>query len=83
MPYSDMREFLARLQEEGELGTVRKEVDPKYELGALCKTAHERGRKALLFERVRGCSMPVVTELLATFKRIALALETDEGDLFS
>jgi len=83
MPFSDMREFLARLQEEGELGTVRKEVDPKYELGALCKTAHERGRKALLFERVRGCSMPVVTELLATFKRIALALETDEGDLFS
>ena len=55
MPFSDMREFLARLQEEGELGTVRKEVDPKYELGALCKTAHERGRKALLFERVRGC----------------------------
>lgn len=83
MPFSDLREFVDELDKQGELGRVRKEVDPKFELGALCKTAHDRGRKALYFEKVGGSSMPVVTELLATFKRIAIALETDEVDLFT
>lgn len=82
MPFSDLREYIDKLDKEGELARVRKEVDPKFELGAICKTAHEKGRKALLFDRVRGTSMPVVTELLTTFKRIAMALETDESDLF-
>ena len=74
MPFSDLREFISKLEEAGELARVRKEVDPKYEVGAICKTIHEKGRKALLFEKVRGCSMPVATELLGTFKRIALAI---------
>jgi 4-hydroxy-3-polyprenylbenzoate decarboxylase len=72
MSFSDLREFVNKLDKEGELGRVRKEVDPKFELGALCKTAHEKGRKALLFERVRGNDMPVATELLGAFKRIAI-----------
>ena len=83
MPFADLQEFVDKLDKEGELGRVRKEVDPKFELGALCKTVHEKGRKALLFEKVRGNSMPVVTELLGTFKRIAMAIDTDETDLFS
>jgi 2,5-furandicarboxylate decarboxylase 1 len=82
MPFGDMREYLAKLAELEELATVRKEVDPKYEVGAVCKSAHERGRKALYFERVRGASMPVVAELLTTLKRLSIALETDETDLF-
>lgn len=82
MPFSSFREYVEKLEKERELMRVRKEVDPKYELGALCKTSHEKGRKALLFERVRGSSMPVVTELLSTFKRIAMVLETEETDLF-
>jgi UbiD family decarboxylase len=82
MPFADLREYLNALEKAGELAQVKKEVDPKFELGAICKTIHEKGRKALLFDRVRGSSMPVVTELLATFNRIAMALETDESDLF-
>lgn len=83
MPFPDLREYLKALEQAGEVARVRKEVEPKYELGAICKTAHEKGRKALFFEKVRGCSMPVVTELLSTFGRIAIALETQESDLFS
>ena len=82
MPFADLREYLNALEKAGELARVKKEVDPKLELGAICKTMHKKGRKALLFDRVRGSSMPVVTELLATFNRIAMALETDESDLF-
>jgi 2,5-furandicarboxylate decarboxylase 1 len=82
MPYRDLTEYVGKLEQLGELARVHKEVDPKYEIGAVCNAAHDRGRKALLFERVRGTSMPVVTELLTTLRRMAIALETDETDLF-
>src|SRR3954462_66774 len=82
MPFSDLREYLNKLEEQGDLARVTKEVDPKYEVGAICKTAHDKGRKALFFERVRGCTMPVVVDLLATFNRIATAIDTHETDLF-
>ena len=83
MPFSDLRQYLQKLEADGDLARIHREVDPGYELGAICKTAHEKGRKALYFERVRGSSMPVVTELLSTTKRIATALETDEKSLFA
>lgn len=83
MPFSDLREYLEELEKKGELARIQKEVDPRYEVGAICKVAHDKGRKALLFKRVRGSSMPVVTELLTTLRRIAIALETDETDLFT
>ncbi len=83
MPFADLREYVERLEREGELARVKKEVDPTHELGAVCKTAHEKGRKALWFERVRGSGMPVVTELMTTFNRIAIALETERQDLFA
>ena len=83
MPFADLREYVNKLERAGEIARVRREVDPKFEVGAICKTAHEKGRKALLFDRVRGSSMPVVTELLGTFKRIAMAIDTEESDLFS
>ena len=35
MPFGDLREYLAKLAELDELATVRKEVDPKYEVGKL------------------------------------------------
>lgn len=81
MPFPDLRDYLKLLEQQDELARIKKEVDPRYELGAICKTAHQRGRKALLFERVRGCSMPVVTELLSSYRRIAFALETGAENL--
>ena len=72
-----------RSTKRGSWRKLSKEVDPKFEVGAICKTIHEKGRQALLFEKVRGCSMPVLTESLGTFKRIALAIGADETDLFT
>jgi len=83
MPFEDLRQFVTALDEAGELARVKREVDPKFEVGAICKTIHDKGRQALLFEKVRGCSMPVFTESLGTFKRIALAIDADETDLFT
>lgn len=76
MPYQDLREFLQRLREKGELATVSAEVDPKYEIGAISRKAIDKRGPALLFKNVKGCSVPLVTDYLGNRKRFALALET-------
>ena len=51
----DLREFLKVLEEEHELQKIKVEVDPKHELGAICKIHNERPNSpALLFENVKG-----------------------------
>src|SRR4029078_529792 len=71
----DLREFLDQLEKAGELHTVAAEVDPKHELGAICKILHEQpNTRALLVENVKGSTVPVVGQLLASDRRVALAL---------
>src|ERR1044071_4418608 len=79
----DLREFLDELEEAGELHTVAVEVDPKHELGAICKIFNERPNSpALLFENVKGSTIPVVGQLLASDRRVALALGLSEKKVF-
>ena len=79
MPYRDLREFLKKLEKEGEVLKIEAEVDLKYEVGAVCRLALDRGgeerNKALYFARVKGNPYPIVVNLLATRKRYCLALE--------
>ncbi len=76
MPYTDLREYLHRLREEGELANVAVEVDPKFEVGAICRKVLNKRGPALFFERLKGSSVPMVTDLFGTRKRFALALQT-------
>jgi UbiD family decarboxylase len=75
MPFADLRSFVDRLEAEGELRRVAVEVDLAYELGAICRRAADLDGPALLFEHPRGHSMPVLANLLATRRRVALALD--------
>jgi UbiD family decarboxylase len=78
-----MRAFLDELERHGELVRVHAEVDPKHEIGAICKVLSERvNSPAVLFEHVKGSTMPVVTQLLASNRRLALALGVTEAELF-
>ncbi len=81
MPYRDLRQFLARLENEGELARVRTRVDLEYEVGALCRKVLDARGPALLFEKAGDCAFPLTTDLLATRKRMALALETEPSRL--
>jgi UbiD family decarboxylase len=81
MPFADLREFLDRLEEVGELSRVEVEVDPEYEIGAICRHAADLDGPAILFERPRGHTVPVVANLLAAKRRSALALECTLADL--
>jgi UbiD family decarboxylase len=76
-----LRDFLARLEAEGELARVGADVDLRHELGAVCSRAGSLDAPALLFERPGGHAMPIVANLFRARRRIALALETDPATL--
>src|ERR1044071_9678290 len=79
----DLREFLDNLERAGELHTVAAPVDPKHELGAIWEIFNERlNSPALLFENVKGSTIPVVGQLLASDRRVALALGLSEKKVF-
>ena len=79
----DLREFLKVLEEEHELQKIKAEVDPKHELGAICKIHNEKPNSpALLFENVKGHTIPVVGQLLASDRRVALALGLPQKNVF-
>ena len=82
MHYDNLSDFLSRLEELGELQRVSAEVDPKYEMGAICRKLNMIGGPAVLFENVRGSNISVVSQLLASNRRLAIALDSSEEDLF-
>src|SRR5581483_1011786 len=79
----DLRQFLDVLEREGELKQISAPVDPKHELGAICKILNERpGSPAVLFENVKGSKIPVVGQLLFGEKRVAMALGLTPENVF-
>jgi 4-hydroxy-3-polyprenylbenzoate decarboxylase len=77
--YRDLRDFVAQLESRGELTRVRVEVDPKLEMTELCDRVLKKGGPALLFERPKGFTIPVLGNLFGTPQRVARAMGV-EGD---
>jgi 4-hydroxy-3-polyprenylbenzoate decarboxylase len=76
MAYSDLREFIARLDAEGQLRRVTREVDWNLEMGHVAKINEQRHGPALLFENVKD--YPGHSVFLSAFtskERVALGLE--------
>jgi 4-hydroxy-3-polyprenylbenzoate decarboxylase len=82
MAYRDLREFLAQLEARGELKRLQAEIDPRLEMTELCDRVLKRGGPALLFERVKGHSMPVLGNLFGTPQRVAAGMgKSDVAEL--
>jgi len=73
-PYGDLREFIADLERAGELCRIRAEVDPRLELSAITERTARAGGPALLFEKVRGHSIPVLMNAFGSMERFTMAL---------
>ncbi len=74
--YRDLREFLARLEREGHLRHVRREVDRDLELAHVAKVNEQESGPALLFDRVKGYpGTSVLTSAFTSRERVALALD--------
>jgi 4-hydroxy-3-polyprenylbenzoate decarboxylase len=77
MKYDDLRDFLAQLERAAALKRITVEVDPKLEMTEICDRTLRRGGPALLFERPKGHTMPVLGNLFGTPERVALGMGQD------
>ncbi len=78
MAYRDLRDFIAQLEQLGELKRVTAAVSPYLEMTALCDRTLRAGGPALLFENPTGHSMPVLGNLFGTTRRVALGMGIDD-----
>jgi 4-hydroxy-3-polyprenylbenzoate decarboxylase len=79
MALKDLREYVALLEERGELERISVEVDPYLEIGHVTDRVSKRHGPALLFERPKGSDIPVLINAFGSFDRMAWALGVDEG----
>ena len=80
MAYKSLADFLEELAQAGELARVGAEVDPHLEIAEITRRVAATGGPALLFERVRGQSIAVVSNLLGTQCRACRALGIESLD---
>ncbi|MFP5403755.1 MAG: 4-hydroxy-3-polyprenylbenzoate decarboxylase [Gammaproteobacteria bacterium] len=78
MIYRDLRDFLAQLEARGELKRIAVEVDPRLEMTEIADRVLRAGGPALLFEKPKGHTMPVLANLFGTVKRVALGMGEDD-----
>ena len=54
MPFNDLREYIARLEREGEVQRIEKEVDPVLEVGAVMRRSYDLRAPAPFFLNLKG-----------------------------
>lgn len=74
MKYTDLRDFIAALEERGDLVRIQREVDPYLEMTEVSDRTLRAGGPALLFENPKGFNTPVLTNLFGTEQRVALGM---------
>src|SRR2546421_8341426 len=70
---ADLRSWIALLEREGELVRVSAEVDPRLEVTEIVDRTVKAGGPALLFERPRGSSRPLLINQFGTERRMCMA----------
>lgn len=77
MQYHDLRDFLAQLEQMGQLKSITAVVDPKLEITEICDRTLRLGGPALLFKNPKGYSVPVLGNLFGTPQRVAMGMGAD------
>ncbi|HEY2548229.1 MAG TPA: menaquinone biosynthesis decarboxylase, partial [Candidatus Acidoferrum sp.] len=82
MAYRDLRDFVQKLEKEGELKRIRAEVDPILEITEMTqRIARDKNRlpdsvgPALLFEKPKGSRVPLLVNTFGSVRRMSLAFE--------
>lgn len=74
MKYKDLRDFIGQLEARGELKRIGVEVDPRLEITEICDRTLRKAGPALLFENVKGSTVPLLGNLFGTTRRVALGM---------
>jgi len=80
MAYDDLREFVTALEKSKELRRISFEVDPYLEMTEFADRAVKNGGPALLFEKPKGSSVPVLINSFASTRKMEIALQVDSVD---
>ena len=80
MRFKDLREFIAFLEQKGQLRRIDVPVSRDLEITEIADRTVKSGGPALLFENVEGYDMPLVINLYGTHQRTAWALGVDDVD---
>jgi 4-hydroxy-3-polyprenylbenzoate decarboxylase len=75
MAYRDLRDFVRALEEAGELRRIPFEVDPVLEITEFADRAVKAGGPALLFEKPKGSTIPVLINAFASMRKMEIALQ--------
>ena len=79
-PPGDLREWIRLLEDEGELVRVPVEVDPDLEITEIVDRTVKSGGPALLFEKPRGSSHPLLINQFGTERRMCMAFGVERLD---
>ncbi len=74
MKYKDLRDFMTKLEDRGLLRRVSAPVDPHLEMTEICDRVLRAGGPAILFEKPKGHTVPVLANLFGTPERVALGM---------
>ena len=77
MPSTSLRTFMTELEQRGELKRISAGINPELEVTEISDRVLRNHGPALLFTQPTGHSMPILTNLLGTPRRIAWALGHD------
>ncbi|MDC1528185.1 4-hydroxy-3-polyprenylbenzoate decarboxylase [Gammaproteobacteria bacterium] len=76
--FRDLRDFIQALEAAGELKRITTEVDPDLEITEICDRTLKQQGPALLFEKPKGYSIPVLGNLFGTPKRVAMGMGQED-----
>ncbi|KMV28966.1 3-octaprenyl-4-hydroxybenzoate carboxy-lyase [Photobacterium swingsii] len=74
MKFKDLRDFIDRLEQQGQLKRISQPIDPNQEMTEISDRTLRAGGPALLFENPVGYDMPVLTNLFGTPGRVAMGM---------
>jgi len=77
MSFKDLREFIAKLEKEGEAQPIEEEVDWNLEAGAILRRCHEQGLPAPFFQKIKDYpeGYRIFGGPLCNFRRMAISME--------
>ena len=78
MKYHDLRDFIAQLEQMGELKRITAPVSTYLEMTEIADRVLRAQGPALLFENVSGHTMPVLANLFGTPRRVAMGMGEED-----
>lgn len=76
-----MKRYLDTLTSRNEMRTVKREVDPRFELAAVVAASQKNSSAPILFEHVRGSALPVVSNVFGSSDRLCEMIGARRGQL--